>query len=299
MHTDISTLGPASLLKLHELCENDLQQVRALGKVILPKLNEYADLFYAWIQDIPEYHTVFPNRDVLARASAEQLNYWRGFFNAQIDDQYVEVRRHVGRAHARIGLSLPSYLAAMNYSYTLFAKKLYAGELTDSEYEAALHATSKLLHLDVTIVSDTYAHMVSDQISRQSKALLQMSTPVTQVWEDILMLPMVGIIDSRRAQEVMQTVLSRISETRAKVFIMDISGVAVVDSAVANHMIKITKSTGLMGCTSLVSGISPAIAQTMVNLGFDVSEISTTATLRDALEHAFRMIGRNVLKVAH
>lgn len=182
----------------------------------------------------------------------------------------------------------------MNYSFAVLTKTLYDNELSDSEYVPSLLSVTKLMHLDVTVVSDTYSRMVNEQIAQQSKAIVQMSTPVTQIWEDILVLPMVGIIDSRRAQDVMTTVLSRIFETRAKVFIMDISGVAVVDSAVANHLIKITKSTGLMGCTSLVSGISPAIAQTMVNLGFDVKEISTSATLRDALEQAFRLIGRTV-----
>jgi rsbT co-antagonist protein RsbR len=294
MQSDIREMSSAALLKMHELNEDDLIHVRALGNIIIPKIEKYAELFYVWVVDVPEYQIVFSTPEIMAHARAEQINYWRRFFMAQVGEDYIEARRHIGRTHARIGLSLPSYMAGMNYSYVVLTKTLYDNELPPDEYIAAVNAATKLMHLDITIVSDTYSRMVNEQIAQQSKALLQMSTPVTQIWEDILMLPMVGIIDSRRAQDVMTTVLSRIFETRAKVFIMDISGVAVVDSAVANHLIKITKSTGLMGCTSLVSGISPAIAQTMVNLGFDVGEISTSATLRDALEHAFRLIGRSV-----
>lgn len=121
-----------------------------------------------------------------------------------------------------------------------------------------------------------------------------MSTPVTMIWRDILMLPIVGIIDSKRAQDIMTAVLNKISEHRAKIFIMDISGVAVVDTAVANHFIKITKATKLMGCDCLVSGVSPSIAQTMVQLGINVGEVKTNATLRDALENAFKIVGLNV-----
>ena len=98
-------------------------------------------------------------------------------------------------------------------------------------------------------------------------------------------------MDSSRAHEVMNSVLLKISQSRARVFIMDISGVAVVDTAVANHLIKITQATRLMGCESIISGLSPAVAQTIVELGVEVGSIRTTATLRDALELAFRSAG--------
>jgi rsbT co-antagonist protein RsbR len=92
-------------------------------------------------------------------------------------------------------------------------------------------------------------------------------------------------------------VLGRIAETRARVFIIDISGVSVVDTAVANHLIKITKATRLMGCQCLLSGISAAVAQTVIELGIEVGEVETRATLRDALEEAFRRVGIEVRRV--
>jgi rsbT co-antagonist protein RsbR len=92
----------------------------------------------------------------------------------------------------------------------------------------------------------------------------------------------------------MNAMLTKISETRARVIILDISGVGVVDTGVANHLIKITKATKLMGCECTISGVSPAIAQTIVELGIDVGEIKTKATLRDALEDAFHATGINL-----
>lgn len=297
MQTDIRDMSVEELMQMHDLGPDDLAAVRQLGACVLPRLEEYGDIFYRWIAKLPEYEVVFTSPEITAHARAEQLQYWRRSFAAEIDERYVAERRHVGATHARIGLSLPSYFAAMNYSFVLLSSTLYDNQLSAKDYLVALSAFTKLLHFDTTIVAETYSRLINERIAKQSQALMEMSTPVTQIWEDILMLPVVGIIDSRRAQDLMLTVLQRIGQTRAKVFIMDISGVAVVDSGVANHLIKITKSTGLMGCTSLVSGISPEIAQTMVNLGFDVAQISTTATLHDALEHAFRLIGRRVTEI--
>lgn len=140
----------------------------------------------------------------------------------------------------------------------------------------------------------TERKITEEKIDSQHRAIMEMSTPVTAIWNDILLLPIVGFIDSQRAQDVMAAILSKIDETRARVFIMDISGVAVVDTAVANHLIKITKATRLMGCECMISGLSPAIAQTIVDLGIETGDVRTTATLRDALQGAFASIGVEV-----
>ena len=133
--------------------------------------------------------------------------------------------------------------------------------------------------------------LLGEALRDQHEAMLEMSTPVTEVWEDVLMLPIVGMIDSRRAQDIMTAVLTKIGETHARTLILDISGVAVMDTAVANHLIKISKASKLMGSTCIISGVSPAIAQTVVELGIDVGDVRTTATLRDALTVALRDAG--------
>lgn len=126
------------------------------------------------------------------------------------------------------------------------------------------------------------------------KSLQEMSTPVTPIWDGILLLPLVGIIDSMRTADVMNKSLTKIAETRARVFVLDIAGVATVDTGVANQLIKITKATQFMGCEAIISGVSPAIARTMVELGVSVGDIRTTATLRDAFEIALKRVGSTV-----
>ena len=142
--------------------------------------------------------------------------------------------------------------------------------------------------LDEALSAAREAERVRNELDR---AVQLMSTPVTPIWEGILLLPLVGVLDSMRAADIMKKSLSMISETRAKVFVLDISGVATVDTAVANQLIKITKATRLLGCHAIVSGLSPAIAHTIVELGVDVESIRTTATLRDAFETALTIIG--------
>jgi rsbT co-antagonist protein RsbR len=132
------------------------------------------------------------------------------------------------------------------------------------------------------------------EVMELNRSLMEMSTPVTQVWDKLLLLPLVGIIDTKRARDIMSAMLSEISETRARVFILDISGVGVIDTAVANHLIQITKATSLMGCDCIVSGVSPAIAQTIVELGIDIGRVQTTATMQDALVGAFERLGAEI-----
>ncbi len=188
--------------------------------------------------------------------------------------------------------------------YTEFWKKLGRGEFEAGEFKR-MHkdGTQVWVQASYNPIFDMdgrplkvvkFASDITSEVEARSTALLEMSTPVTVIWRDILMLPVVGIIDSNRAENIMNAMLTAIAETQARVIIMDITGVAMVDTAVANHLIKMTKATRLMGCECTISGVSAAIAQTMVELGIDVGDIQTTATLKDALVGAFRATGSEI-----
>jgi len=124
---------------------------------------------------------------------------------------------------------------------------------------------------------------ITVEVQKRSLALLEMSTPVTKIWDGVLFAPIVGIVDSKRSVDIMNKALSSIADTRASTLLLDIGGVAVVDTAVANHLIKIAKAAVLMGCRTIISGISPAIAQTIAELGIDLGSIQTTSTIESAL----------------
>ena len=283
---DAHTTSVDKLMQLYEVTENDLSLIQNYGKTISAKGEQFVKLFYEWLENQSEYKQYFSDPNTMERVQGLQGIYWTEFFKAKIDQAYVDKRIKVGDTHARIGLPLPTYFASMNISLRIITETLYDGSLDDSIYAESVKAVTRLIHLDTAVVVAAFVKRTNKIISDQHKIMMEMSTPVTEIWDDILILPLVGIIDSKRAQDIMTAVLSKISETHAKKLILDISGVAIVDTAVANHLIKITKSTKLMGCTCTISGISPAIAQTMVELGINVVDIRTTATLKDALQLA-------------
>jgi len=119
-------------------------------------------------------------------------------------------------------------------------------------------------------------------------------TPINIIWENILMISIVGVIDSKQAQGLMNTMLQKISETEAKVIILDILGVATIDTAVVGYLVNITKATKLMGCECIISGISPSVAQSLVHLGVGLGDVTTKAALKDALELAFEKLSLEI-----
>ena len=135
-----------------------------------------------------------------------------------------------------------------------------------------------------------------DVIMRQTNEISEISTPVIQVWDGILALPIIGTLDSSRTQVVMENLLMKIVDTESTIAILDISGVPAVDSLVAQHLIKTVSATRLMGAECIISGIRPEIAQTIVHLGIDLSGIITKASLAHALRFAFSLLKIEVKK---
>src|SRR5262245_23340270 len=281
-----------NLVEHYRLTPTDLDRIRKHGKTVTTQLDPFIEQFYTWMRTLTEFNQYFSSPQKLAAVQSLQRDYWLQFFEACVDDAYVAHRQLVGETHARIGLPLPAYFAAMDVSLHLWTRELPAKAIDAAGYESIV----KLCHFDTAIVVDTFSRRTSAIIRDQHEAMLEMSTPVTEVWDDVLMLPIVGMIDSKRAQDIMSSVLQKIGETHARSLILDISGVAVMDTAVANHLIKISKASRLMGSTCIISGVSPAIAQTLIELGIEVGDVRTTATLRDALMAALREAGVELLR---
>ena len=144
----------------------------------------------------------------------------------------------------------------------------------------------------------TYIKGREEVILRQTDEITEISTPVIRVWDGILALPIIGTLDSARTQTVMENLLQEIVATGSSIAILDISGVPAVDSLVAQHLIKTVSATRLMGAECIISGIRPEIAQTVVHLGIDLSNIITKASLASALKTAFTMLTLEVKKIA-
>jgi len=156
---------------------------------------------------------------------------------------------------------------------------------------------NKLMDNLGVITFETFIKGREEIILRQTDEISEISTPVIQVWDGILALPIIGTLDSARTQVVMENLLQVIVESGSTIAILDISGVPAVDSLVAQHLIKTVAATRLMGAECIISGIRPEIAQTVVHLGIDLSNIVTKATLANALKHAFAMLRLDVKRI--
>ncbi|MBP2479518.1 rsbT co-antagonist protein RsbR [Crossiella equi] len=183
---------------------------------------------------------------------------------------------------------------------SVFSLKQVVFELTGTEEDPALFrqvtAFSTLLDALGLWTFETYARAREDIITEQSAQLLELTTPVVKVWEGVLAVPLVGTLDSARTQVVMEKLLEALVETGSEHAIIDITGVLAVDTQVAQHLLKTVVAARLMGAECTISGIRPQIAQTIVALGIEFGDIVTKASLADALRHALRQHGLDLVR---
>ncbi len=205
-------------------------------------------------------------------------------------DEVFEILSGISISRAQQGFS------ASETGFYIFSLKDAIMELLEQELAqdpAELFRASKqvnqLLDKFGVVTFETFIKGREEVIIRQTDEIGEISTPVIQLWDGILALPIIGTLDSSRTQVVMENLLQKIVDTGSNIAILDISGVPAVDSLVAQHLIKTVSATRLMGAECIISGIRPEIAQTVVHLGIDLSNIITKASLASALKHAFSM----------
>lgn len=158
----------------------------------------------------------------------------------------------------------------------------------------AIVSTSKLFDELGLLTIAIYQKAREQVIMRQQQELLELSTPVVQLWQNVLALPLIGTLDSARTQVVMESLLQKIVDTGALIAIIDITGVPTVDTLVAQHLLKTIAAARLMGADCIISGIRPQIAQTIVHLGVNLEDVMTKATLADAFVVALKRTGSSI-----
>ncbi|MGH7339725.1 MAG: STAS domain-containing protein [Candidatus Rokuibacteriota bacterium] len=205
----------------------------------------------------------------------------------------------ISRSRARQGFT-PSETVTFVFSlkeplFTLLRQQLGAdaGALADETWSA----TTLIDRLGLYTI-EVYQRGREEVIARQQQDMLELSTPVVQLWDGVLGLPLIGTLDSARSQVVMESLLQRIVDTGARIAIIDITGVPTVDTLVAQHLLKTVAAARLMGADCIISGIRPQIAQTVVHLGLDLATVVTKATLADAFAVALQRVGLSVVRSA-
>ncbi|HEU0029811.1 MAG TPA: STAS domain-containing protein [Kofleriaceae bacterium] len=202
----------------------------------------------------------------------------------------------ISKSRGRQGFS-PSETASFVFSFKepLFAhlRRSFEGQ-ADTGLFIEVWDVSKLLDKLGLYTTEVHQEAREEVIRRQNEDMLELSTPVIQLWDGILALPIIGTLDSSRTQVVMEALLQQVVATRSPIAILDITGVPTVDTLTAQHLLKTVAATRLMGAECIISGIRPQIAQTIVHLGVELGDVLTKASLADAFRVALKKLGHTI-----
>jgi rsbT co-antagonist protein RsbR len=243
-----------------------------------------AQLLTAMTKDeiFTEATSVYDNYvEVLETGSVEALQAYARSLSERIIPRGVETNEVVG-----IVLLLRDVLAR-----SLFKKYQADLELLNQVLDAYEPAANRIANT----VAVSFVQERERIISKQQEAIRELSTPVLQVRERLLILPIIGLIDSQRAKQLTEQLLRGIRNNRAKVVVVDITGVPTIDSTVANHLVQTVEASRLMGASVIITGLSSEIAQTLVTIGVDLSKMNAVGDLQGGIEEAERLLGYKVI----
>jgi rsbT co-antagonist protein RsbR len=281
-----------------EFGEDDVRRLEGMHDLTLEHVDSLIEAFYDHLLSFPETAAFFRDPEVLEYARGREREYFIRLTEGDYGREYVEDRLRLGAVHEEIGLPVRFFLGMYAF-YLRQVAALLLNEYADSPERAceAVHSLTKLLFFDIGLAVDTYISQRERTIALQSEAIRELSTPVLTLRDRLLVLPIIGILDTSRAQRLTEGLLGSIRERRARVVILDVTGVPAVDSAVANHLLQTVEASRLMGAQVIVTGLSSNVAQALVTLGVDLTKLNAVGDLQGGLELADRIMGHRV--VAH
>lgn len=281
------------------------EQVQIISDILNKKENE---ILNSWVKEQLQSITLrsdLMNENELRQQSGEFLNLFREAaaqgmnydINAPVWSRVLEMLGSVSRSRAIQGYS-PSETATFIFSL----KQPLFNSLTDAVTDDPKVLSREIWNITVIFdklglyTVEMYIKSREEIILRQQREMIELSTPVVQLWNGILALPLIGTLDSERTQVVMESLLTKIVESGSYVAIIDITGVPTVDTLVAQHLLKTVAAAKLMGAECIISGIRPQIAQTIVHLGVNLEDVTTKATMAEALRSALVKNGLHIVK---
>lgn len=270
------TSGMQDLWVVYDAHYAELSQATLAAEESVPELREVVVALQAR-QDAD--HTILRNEQTRKALKAAMLTgEWAGYIN--------EIR-DTGAVYAKAGLDFSVWslvLTGFRSAFVRFLGDAYGGDV--DRFTAAIDALGTLIDKTISAIGDEYLRARQEIIHRQQEAIRELSTPVLKVRPGLLILPLIGIIDTDRARHFTANLLASIRSQRARVVVIDLTGVPAVDSAVANHLIMAAKAARLLGATAIITGLSTINAETLARLGVDLGGVLTLADLETAIIEA-------------
>jgi rsbT co-antagonist protein RsbR len=259
----------------------DLQRIASIKDVVVKNADQLTRTFFQYLAGFDEARVLLGYKELTDQARALKRDHLIAMVSGVYDLKYIEQRIKLGLLYGRVGLETKVFLGAFHHLLTNIGRLI--------GFDAYM-SLKKVAFFDIGVQIDVIMHERERTIRRQSEAIRELSTPVLQIRDRLLLLPLIGVIDTHRAQLITENLLRSIRDNRAKVVVMDVTGVATIDSKVANHLVQAVTAARFMGATVLVSGVSADVAQSLVALGIDLEPFSTVGDLQGALEEAEAML---------
>jgi rsbT co-antagonist protein RsbR len=285
--------------KLVGLTSEDLTHVAAIKGVVLKHIQEYPQTFITFLSKVDEAKPIIANRALCEQALSLESEHLLAMVQGDYGTDYVEQRLKLALLYSSVRLDPLVFFGAFH------ALLKHVGTTVMQQFEHAplegfenFMALKKIAFFDIGITVDVLVFERERTIRQQQEAIRELSTPVLQIRERLLLLPIIGVIDSHRARLITESLLRSIRANRAKVVVMDVTGVGTIDSKVANHLLQTVTAARLMGASVIVTGLSSEVAQSLATLGIELSKLNTVGDLQGGIEEAERFLGYRVTQTA-
>jgi len=280
---------------MKELDEKDL-----LRELVAHLRQQRTELREEWARRITETKllTAMSREEIFAEATSVYNKYVEALETGTLEALHAYARNLSERITPR-GVETHEVLGSVLLLRDVLARSLFAKYQGDFKLlNRVLDAYEPAANRVANTVAAGFVLERERTIREQQESIRELSTPVLQVRERLLILPIIGVIDSQRARQLTEQLLRAIRANRARVVVIDITGVAAVDSSVANHLVQTVEASQLLGAAVIVTGLSPEIAQTLVRIGVNLGKVRTVGDLQGGLEEAERVLGYKVVPIA-
>jgi rsbT co-antagonist protein RsbR len=279
---------------------SDAQRIGAIRKLVLADVDRLTASFFDYLTGFEEARGLVKSRELHERARQLKTEHILAMVDGHYGQAYVEQRLKLALLYSKAGLEPRMFLGAFHHLLRGIGALIVQHHLaTPLEGFEQFMSLKKIAFFDIGVVVDVLMFERERVIRQQQEAIRELSTPVLQIRDRLLLLPIIGVVDTHRARLITESLLRAIRVNRARVVVMDVTGVANIDSKVANHLLQTVSAAKLMGALVIVTGISSDVAQALVVLGIEIDRFNTIGDLQGGVEEAERLLGLRVVEVVH
>jgi len=286
-------------LEFVNLGPDDQARIAEIKADVLDHLDEHVEAFFGHLAKFEEARGLTGRPELIGEAKQLKREHLIAMVAGEYGREYIDQRFRLGQLYSRAALEVSIFMGAFHSLMTSIGRRIMNRYPKDG-LAGFEHFTSlkKVAFFDIAIIVDAMMADREQTIRQQQDAIRELSTPTLQIRDRLLILPIIGLLDTQRAKQLTDSLLHAVRAHRARVVVMDITGVATVDSKVANHLIQTVEAAALMGASVIVTGVSAEVAQSLVTLGIDLGRITTLGDLQGGLEEAERILGYVVTQAA-